>query len=66
MEMLQLNLEYFPQSAGTHVQLGRILLVQGKKDEAISHFDEARKLQPENRWLQRQIQELLHEGKGAK
>jgi|GEM_PF-2386910 len=28
------------------------------------HFEEAKKLQPDNRWLLRQIQELAHEGRG--
>jgi len=64
MPLLQLNLEFFPQSASTHVQLGRLLIKQGKKDEAMPHFEEAKKLQPDNRWLLRQIQELTHEGGG--
>lgn len=62
LSLLQLNLEFFPQSASTHVQLGRILIKQGKKDEAMPHFEEAKKLQPDNRWLQHQIDELTHEG----
>jgi tetratricopeptide (TPR) repeat protein len=66
LPLLQLNLEFFPQSANTHVQLGRLLIKQGKKDEAMPHFDEAKKLQPDNRWLLRQIQELTHEGEGVK
>ena len=64
LPLLQLNLEYFPQSAGTHVQMGRILLKQGDKAGATAHFDEAKKLQPENRWIQRQIQELTGGGEG--
>ena len=62
LPLLQLNLEYFPQSAGTHFQIGKLLLQAGNKTEAMSHFEEAKKLQPDNRWMQHQIEELTHEG----
>ncbi|MSR84666.1 MAG: c-type cytochrome [Candidatus Latescibacteria bacterium] len=58
LPLLQLNLEFFPQSAGTHVQVGRVLLKTGQKAEAMTPFEEAQKLEPDNRRIQRQIQEL--------
>jgi predicted Zn-dependent protease len=38
--------------------LGQVLWQQGKRDEANKYFDEARKLDPKNRALQRAMQEL--------
>lgn len=37
--------------------LGQVLWVLGQKDEARKHFDEARRLDPDNRSLQRALQE---------
>ncbi|MCC7261415.1 MAG: c-type cytochrome [Candidatus Latescibacteria bacterium] len=65
LPLLRLNLELFPQSAGTHVQLGRVLLEQGDQAGATAHFEEAKRLQPDNRWLQRQIQEILKGNEGG-
>jgi len=38
--------------------LGQVLWVMGRKDEARRYFDDARKLDPENRSLQRAMQEV--------
>ena len=38
--------------------LGQVLWVLGQKDEARKHFEEARKLDPENRSLQRALREV--------
>ena len=38
--------------------LGQVLWVLGRKDEARKHFEEARKLDPENRSLQRALREV--------
>jgi len=44
-----------PDDAGIHVQLGRVLAAQGKKDDAIAEFQAALKLAPSDRDAQREI-----------
>ena len=39
-------------------QLGQVLWVLGQKDEARKYFDEVRKLDPDNRSLQRALREV--------
>ena len=47
---------HFHPEIAAHV--GEVLWVLGRKDEARQFFEEARKLDPENRALQRAIEKL--------
>jgi tetratricopeptide (TPR) repeat protein len=55
-KLLQLNLEYYPKDADTHVALGRVQLAQGSKAAAIASFEKALELDPENRWAKQQLE----------
>jgi Flp pilus assembly protein TadD len=44
-----------PNDAGIHLQLGRVLAAQGKKDDAIAEFQAALKLAPADHDAQREI-----------
>ena len=44
------------QDADIASHLGQVLWVLGEKDEARKYFDEARRIDPENRSLQRALQ----------
>ena len=47
-----------PDDAGLHLQLGRVLAAQGKKDEAVSEIRAALKLSPNDSEAQRDLAEL--------
>src|SRR6266850_4648266 len=47
-----------PDDAGLHLQLGRVLAAQGKKDEAIPEIQTALKLSPNDSEAQRDLAEL--------
>jgi Flp pilus assembly protein TadD len=50
-----------PDDAGLHLQLGRVLAAQGKKDEAITEIQNALKLSPSDSEAQRDLADLLKE-----
>ena len=52
-----------PDDAGIHLQLGRVLAAQGKKDDAIAEIQTALKLAPADSDAQRDLAELLVESK---
>jgi tetratricopeptide (TPR) repeat protein len=52
-----------PDDAGIHLQLGRVLAAQGKKDDAITEIQTALKLAPADSDAQRDLAELLVESK---
>jgi tetratricopeptide (TPR) repeat protein len=52
-----------PNDAGIHLQLGRVLAAQGKKDDAIAEIQTALKLAPADSDAQRDLAELLVESK---
>src|SRR5260370_33605400 len=47
-----------PEDAGIHVQLGRVLDAQGKKDDAIAELQAGLKLAPSDADAQREIADL--------
>ena len=47
-----------PDDAGIHLQLGRVLAAQGKKDDAIAELQTALKLTPADADAQREIADL--------
>ena len=50
-----------PDDAGIHLQLGRVLAAQGKKDDAIAELQTALKLAPADADAQRDLADLLVE-----
>src|SRR6266850_2626918 len=50
-----------PDDAGLHLQLGRVLAAQGKKDEAITEIQIALKYSPNDSEAQRDLADLLKE-----
>jgi Flp pilus assembly protein TadD len=50
-----------PDDAGLHLQLGRVLAAQSKKEEAITEIQAALKLTPNDSEAQRDLAELLSE-----
>jgi cytochrome c-type biogenesis protein CcmH/NrfG len=55
LRVLRKNLEYYPESADTHVQLGNLLLQSGDREGGIAALEEAVKLDPRNRWARGQL-----------
>ena len=52
-----------PNDAGIHLQLGRVLAAQGKKDDAIAEIQAALKLAPKDSEAQRDLADLLVQSK---
>jgi tetratricopeptide (TPR) repeat protein len=55
LQLLRMNLEYYPESADTHVQLGNLLLQSGEREAGIAALEKAVKLDPRNRWARGQL-----------
>jgi hypothetical protein len=55
LRVLRMNLEYYPESADTHVQLGNLLLQSGEREAGIAALQKAVKLDPRNRWARGQL-----------
>ena len=56
------NLSDWPESAGSHQAMAQVMLTAGNVDEAIRHLEHALELDPQNRQIQRQLQELTGGG----
>ncbi len=56
--ILQLNLEYFPQSGTTHYAIGEQYLIRGDTTAAVSSYRTSLELQPDNRAARRRLSEL--------
>jgi tetratricopeptide (TPR) repeat protein len=56
IQLLQLNLEFTPNDAETHLLLGRAQLAKGDKAAAIKSFEKTLELDPENRWAKQQLE----------
>jgi len=52
-----------PNDAGIHLQLGRVLAAQGKKEDAITEIQGALKLEPKDSEAQRDLADLLAQSK---
>ena len=61
IEFLRLNLEFFPESTFTLAQLAGCLHRIGALSEARMRLDEALRLDPDSRFVQRQMRELFGE-----
>ncbi len=58
LALLKTNLEYYPESAGTYARMGETYLVKGDSTTAMSNFDKAVSLAPEDPWLKRRVDQL--------
>lgn len=58
LRVCQLNLDYFPKSVSTFSQMSRIYRDKGDNAAALQILEKALALEPENRFLQRQISRL--------
>ena len=56
--ILQLNVEYFPQSGTTHYAIGEQYLIRGDTTAAVSSYRTSLELQPDNRAARRRLSEL--------
>jgi len=64
LTVLRLNVESYPASANAHDSLAEALLAQGKRDEAISHYEKALELEPRNSY-RREVLEKAKATSGA-
>jgi len=55
LAMLNLNLEYYPESAGTYARIAETYLAAGDTTTAMKSFDQALKLAPTDPWLKRRV-----------
>ena len=58
LRVCALNLEYFPKSISTYSQMARIHRDGGDDAAALKSLETALEIEPENRWIQRQISRL--------
>lgn len=60
--LLNLNLEFYPESAQTHARLAETYIAEGDTTTAMTHFEKALQLDPEDGRLKKRV-ELIKEGK---
>jgi len=53
--LLKLNLEFYPESAGTYARMGETYVAAGDTTTALTNFDKAIKLAPEDQWIKRRV-----------
>ena len=58
LKLLQLNLELFPQSVGTHVRLAQVYQGLGNREAAIGHVERALELAPGTPFLEQMLERL--------
>jgi hypothetical protein len=58
LRMLELNLQYFPESGETYQVLGMVYAGMGKKDEAVAALEKAVQLEPDNRRLRMMLERV--------
>ena len=58
IQVLKLNIELYPASAFSYARLGGIFEAQGNAKEAIENYEQAVKLDPNNRMAKRQLERL--------
>jgi hypothetical protein len=61
LRLLQLNLEFFPQSAQTHAAMGDALLAKGDRAAALASYERVLAIQPDNRRLREAVDKLRNE-----
>lgn len=58
LALLNLNLQYYPESAGTYARIAETHLAAGDTTTAMKNFDQAIKLAPEDPWLKRRVERV--------
>ena len=58
IKLVQANLEHHPDSAYTHLMLGKLREESGDKKAAIQSIKRAIELEPDNRWAQQMLERL--------
>jgi tetratricopeptide (TPR) repeat protein len=58
LALLNENLIYYPQSAGTYARIAETYLAKGDTTTALSTFDKAIALAPDDPWLKRRVERL--------
>ena len=58
LALLNTNLEYFPESAGTYARIAETYLVKGDREQAMASFDKALALAPDDPWLKRRVERV--------
>lgn len=56
--LLNLNLEFYPESAPTYARMAETYLAAGDTTTAMTNFDKAMKLAPEDPWIKRRVDSL--------
>lgn len=56
--LLQLNLNYFPQSAETYAQLAELAGQAGHRDQALAYFQKALDIAPQNGRIRRMMEQM--------
>lgn len=65
IEIVKLNLEFFPESGFSYFALGEGYRKSGDTDEAIAAYEKAQELVPGNPMIERRLQELQAAAEGA-
>lgn len=55
LALLNTNLEFHPESAGTYARIAETWLIKGDREAALKNFDRALWLAPEDPWLRRRV-----------
>ena len=58
MKILELNLEFLPNSAMTYAAMGQLHEAAGEKDKAIEAYTKALELEPNNRMARQRLRDL--------
>ena len=58
MAFLQLNTEFYPNSAPTYAAMGQAYTRKNDKDSAIKNLEKAMQLDPNNQQAKRQLEQL--------
>ncbi|HET6348646.1 MAG TPA: c-type cytochrome [Candidatus Krumholzibacteria bacterium] len=53
--LLNLNLEFYPESAATYARMGETYVAAGDTATAMTNFDKAIQLAPEDQWVKRRV-----------
>jgi tetratricopeptide (TPR) repeat protein len=64
--LLNLNLEFYPESAPTYARIAETYLAAGDTTSAMTNFDKAIKLAPDDPWIKRRVDTVKGKGKDAK
>ena len=58
MAYVNLNLEFFPESSRTYALRAQVFAEQGDIDAARRDYEKALEIEPQSRWIRRQLDNL--------